>query len=135
MKKSKGSDIKNDMESSGGLPDSLNVIETLEPRIMLSATWVDADIGDPIDGPTEGNDIFTADGNVDDIVDALGGDDGRAACEQQAANQVGGPDLYALEVNASALFHAEGNAVAQENGGLHGEDTAEQDGFPGGGLF
>ncbi len=48
--------------------------EPLEPRILLSATWVDADTGDPLDGATGGNDAFTGD-NADDIADALGGSD------------------------------------------------------------
>ncbi len=48
--------------------------ESLEERILLSATWVDAETGDEITDPTEGDDIFH--GSTDhDQVDALGGDD------------------------------------------------------------
>ncbi len=49
--------------------------ELLEPRILLSATWVDGDTGDLIPGPTEGDDIFTGDNQADNVADALGGDD------------------------------------------------------------
>ncbi|UCG15470.1 MAG: tandem-95 repeat protein [Phycisphaerales bacterium] len=48
--------------------------EPLEPRILRSGTWVDADTGDPLAGPTEGNDLFTGTGG-DDVADALAGDD------------------------------------------------------------
>ncbi|MGB2984286.1 MAG: Ig-like domain-containing protein, partial [Phycisphaerae bacterium] len=49
-------------------------IETLEPRILLSATWVDSDTGDPLEGATAGNDTYTGtEGN--DVADGLGGDD------------------------------------------------------------
>ncbi|MCH9021961.1 MAG: hypothetical protein IID32_04280, partial [Planctomycetes bacterium] len=51
-------------------------IESPEPGIMKSATWLDADTGDPIAGATEGDDIFNAGGgHNDDIIYALGGDD------------------------------------------------------------
>ena len=49
-------------------------ITPLEPRIMLSATWIDADTGDGIDAATGENDIFYGTEGVD-IADALGGDD------------------------------------------------------------
>ncbi|MEE9296326.1 MAG: tandem-95 repeat protein [Phycisphaerae bacterium] len=60
-------------DDAGSRGPSFN-IETLEPRILLSATWVDADTNDPLAGATEGNDVFTGDG-ADDVADALGGDD------------------------------------------------------------
>jgi len=80
-------DIIDNMQGNGSslddtIIDLLNIddnpkgIESLEPRIMKSATWVDADTGDSIAGATEGDDIFNAGGgNNNDIVDALGGDD------------------------------------------------------------
>ncbi len=49
-------------------------IKTLEPRILLSGTWIDASTGDPLDGATEGNDIFIG-GKSTDIADGLGGSD------------------------------------------------------------
>ena len=49
-------------------------IESLEPRIMLSATWMDADTGDLLDDPTAGNDLFLGSEGAD-VADALGGDD------------------------------------------------------------
>ena len=49
-------------------------IESVERRILLSATWVDAETGDPLDGPTSGNDIYTGT-EGDDIADALAGND------------------------------------------------------------
>ena len=57
--------------------------DTLEPRILLSATWVDADTGEVHDGPTEGDDIATGSewgdkfqglGGADQLL-GLGGDD------------------------------------------------------------
>ncbi len=63
-------------------PDSTNPrsqkpsfeIEALEPRILLSGTWVDTASGNPIGGATEGNDTFQA-SNQGDAADGLGGDD------------------------------------------------------------
>ncbi len=49
-------------------------VTALEPRIMLSATWVDADTGEAINGPTDGSELFYG-GHDNDLVDALGGDD------------------------------------------------------------
>jgi Ca2+-binding RTX toxin-like protein len=48
-------------------------MESLEARIMLSATWTDAD-GDVGLGPTDGDDTFDGGSNAD-LVDGLGGDD------------------------------------------------------------
>ncbi|QDU68546.1 PKD domain-containing protein [Engelhardtia mirabilis] len=48
--------------------------EGLEPRILLSATWVDADSADPLGGATDGDDIYTGT-EADDIAYALDGDD------------------------------------------------------------
>ena len=48
--------------------------EPLEPRIMLSGTWVDVDTNDPLDGPTTGNDSFTGTA-LDDFADGGAGND------------------------------------------------------------
>ena len=57
--------------------------EALEPRILLSATWVDMDAGDEIDGPADGAahsieseaaDIAQGHGGTD-LLEGLGGDD------------------------------------------------------------
>ncbi|MFH1746454.1 MAG: Ig-like domain-containing protein, partial [Planctomycetota bacterium] len=49
-------------------------VESLEPRILLSASWVDADTGDVIDGPTDGDDIYMGD-LADNLADGGAGDD------------------------------------------------------------
>ena len=49
-------------------------IETLEQRILLSATWTDADTGQVLPGPTDGDEIYTGD-NAADVADALAGND------------------------------------------------------------
>ena len=41
-------------------------VESLEPRILLSATWADADTGDDLEGPTSGADVFQG-ADADDI--------------------------------------------------------------------
>ncbi len=48
--------------------------ETLEERILLSGTWVDADSGDPTDGATDGDDVFTG-MSADDVASAMDGND------------------------------------------------------------
>ncbi|MEO0529845.1 MAG: cadherin domain-containing protein, partial [Planctomycetota bacterium] len=48
--------------------------ETLEPRILLSATWVDADTDLEIPQSTDGNDIYTGDA-LANLADGQGGDD------------------------------------------------------------
>ncbi|GAB5495479.1 MAG: hypothetical protein Phyf2KO_05590 [Phycisphaerales bacterium] len=58
-------------------------VEPLEKRVLLSASWVDADTGDSQEGPTSNNDHFTgtsgsdiADaGNGQDLLEGLGGND------------------------------------------------------------
>ncbi|MCH7994235.1 MAG: tandem-95 repeat protein [Planctomycetes bacterium] len=61
------------MEENGKAKASFQ-LEALEPRILLSATWVDADTGDAIGGATEGDDVFYG-SNESDFADGLGGDD------------------------------------------------------------
>ncbi|MCA9245169.1 MAG: cadherin-like domain-containing protein, partial [Phycisphaerales bacterium] len=48
--------------------------EALEQRILMSATWVDADTGDALDHATEGHDIGHG-GEGADILEGLGGHD------------------------------------------------------------
>ena len=48
--------------------------EALEPRILLSASWVDADTGEALDGATAGNDAFHGDAGAD-LAHGLDGDD------------------------------------------------------------
>jgi len=69
-------------DESGELPRKENSksqraslsFESLEPRIMLSATWVDADTMETQSGPTADPDIFTGD-DAADVADGLAGDD------------------------------------------------------------
>ena len=49
-------------------------IEALEQRILLSATWVDADTGEMLDGATDADDAFTGTHHTDKV-DGEGGDD------------------------------------------------------------
>ncbi len=49
-------------------------VESLEPRILLSATWADTATGDSASRATEGADTFTGDAGAD-IADGLGGND------------------------------------------------------------
>ncbi|MEQ9617358.1 MAG: Ig-like domain-containing protein [Phycisphaerales bacterium] len=48
--------------------------ESLEDRILLSGTWVDADTGDEIGGPSAGNDLYTG-SDASDIAESGAGDD------------------------------------------------------------
>ena len=48
--------------------------EPLERRILLSASWVDADTGESLAGPTAGDDVFHGDWRHE-VADGLGGDD------------------------------------------------------------
>ncbi|NEQ53115.1 MAG: LEPR-XLL domain-containing protein, partial [Leptolyngbya sp. SIO3F4] len=66
-KKRKNQNPKNGPESKKKGADF--GIEPLEKRVLLSASWVDADTGESQDGPTNGDDIFTG-------ADLLSGDAG-----------------------------------------------------------
>ncbi len=48
--------------------------QTLEPRILLSATWVDADMGESIDDATEENDIGIGTENAESLLGQEGND-------------------------------------------------------------
>ncbi|MBM4090675.1 MAG: calcium-binding protein, partial [Planctomycetes bacterium] len=64
----------NQQKVSGNTQTATLKVDTLEPRILLSATWVDADSGKEITGPTPGADHYIGDG-ADNVANALGGDD------------------------------------------------------------
>ncbi|RNC81702.1 MAG: hypothetical protein ED559_07920 [Phycisphaera sp.] len=66
-KKRKNQDPKNGPENKKKGADF--GIEPLEKRVLLSASWVDADTGESQDGPTNGDDIFNG-------ADLLSGDAG-----------------------------------------------------------
>ncbi|MCO6439460.1 MAG: tandem-95 repeat protein [Phycisphaerae bacterium] len=121
--------------------------ELLEPRIFLSATWVDTDSGDPLEGATEGNDTYTGT-TGDDIADALGGndtmdgDDGADSLFGGAGNDTlsGGDGADILDGGAGddQLLGGKDNDVLISGGGsdtLHGDQgddtfrfTGAQDG-------
>lgn len=62
--------------AGGGSPPSKPSLraESLEDRILLSGTWVDADTGETIAGPTDGADAFTGH-ELGEIAEAGAGDD------------------------------------------------------------
>ncbi len=74
-------------------------VDTLEARILLSATWTDADTDNPLEGPTMHNDVFHGDAGVD-LVHALQGDD-------QLFGDAGNDRLFGDEGN-DVLFGGDG---------------------------
>ena len=86
-------------------------VEDLEPRILLSASWVDGDTSTPIGGPTADYDIGTGDG-ADDVMDALGGDD--------ELYGMGGSDELFGNTGSDLLDGGDGDDILQ--GGV-GNDT------------
>ncbi len=86
--------------------------ETLEERILLSGTWVDADSGDAMDGATDGDDIFTG-MSGDDIAAAMDGDDnlfGNGGDDQLFGGA--GDDLLSGGSGDDTLDGGEGNDTA-----------------------
>ena len=67
-------DQKRRNNTSETQPKPTFTLEALEPRILLSASWVDTDTGDPLGDATSGNDTYTGSAG-NDVADALGGDD------------------------------------------------------------
>ncbi len=65
-------------QDDGQAPDNAKraglKLDTLEPRILLSATWIEADTGDEISAPTDEAEVFNGTEGAD-VADALGGDD------------------------------------------------------------
>ncbi len=59
----------------GAVPDRPRFhSDALEPRILLSGTWVDADTGAPLAGPTSGDDAYTGTSGSDSAAGGLGDD-------------------------------------------------------------
>ncbi|MCH7926071.1 MAG: cadherin-like domain-containing protein, partial [Planctomycetes bacterium] len=87
------------MENDGQAKAS-SKLELLEPRILLSATWVDAGTGDAIAGATEGDDVFTGTDQAD-VADGLGGDD--------VLHGLGGDDTLTGGSGNDSLFGGDGN--------------------------
>ncbi|MEQ9665068.1 MAG: Ig-like domain-containing protein [Phycisphaerales bacterium] len=81
----KGRDPTEESGSAGPRPKRRAALkpESLEDRILLSGTWVDAETGEGIAGPSANADLYTGDelaniaeaGDGDDILLGLGGDD------------------------------------------------------------
>ncbi len=88
-------------------------IETLEPRILMSATWVDADTGAAQSGAETGNDAYTGtSGN--DTADGLAGND-------LLSGLAGDDSLFGGDGN-DTLVGGEGNDTMD---GGSGTDTAD----------
>jgi len=101
-------------------------VEALEPRILLSGTWVDTATGNSIPGATEGNDTFQA-STQGDLADGLGGDDilrgeqGQDTLSGGAGNDqlFGGVGIDTLDGGAGndQLFGEQGSDVLVSGGG------------------
>ncbi len=87
-------------------------VEPLEPRILLSATWVDADTSDAIPEPTAGDDIGIG-SDFADVMDGHGGDD--------VLFGEGGDDLFQFQ------DAQDGDVVAVDGG--DGHDTIDLSGY------
>ncbi len=108
----------NDAAANGGAPSDgprpkLGEIESLEPRILLSATWADADTGQAQDGPTEHADHFVGSDDAD-IAHGLGGDD--------VLHGGGGDDQLFGDAGDDTLIGGEGSNLLA---GGEGHDTAD----------
>ncbi len=104
-------------------------IETLEPRILLSATWIDTDTGNDIAGATGGNDTFTGTAG-DDVEDGLAGNDilnGLAGSDILTGGD--GNDLLDGGAGNDQLFGGTGDDIMISGGGTDqmfggdGDDT------------
>jgi len=115
-KKRKNQDPKNNTDAGKKRADF--GIEPLEKRVLMSASWVDADTGEVQEGPTAGNDIFTG-SDLADVVNAgegndlLSGNDGAdtligGAGDDVIAGGAGNDALYG-GAGADALIGGEGN--------------------------
>ncbi len=96
--------------------------ETLEPRILLSATWVDADTSEAIPDATAGDDIGTGDA-ADDVLDGLAGDD-------QLFGDLGDDSLFGSEGDDQLFGEADDDILAGGAGddllsGGQGHDVAD----------
>ena len=125
-------------------------LERLEDRILLSATWVDADTSDPLAGPTAGDDVGTGTSG-EDILDGLGGDDqlfgnagndtltggegddtidGGAGDDTIMAAETTNPTAVALSMDPVAYWSLDGTdpEVGTETVSLQGDATLSADG-------
>ncbi|MDX2198265.1 MAG: cadherin domain-containing protein [Phycisphaerae bacterium] len=99
-------------------------VETLEPRILMSATWADADTLASIGGATNDGDIYTGDG-ANNSADGLGGDDimsGGAGNDQLWGNS--GNDTLQGDAGTDWLYGGDGNDIisgGSEYDTLYGE--------------
>jgi Ca2+-binding RTX toxin-like protein len=100
-------------------------VESLEQRILLSATWVDADTGDMLDGPTDGDDVYDGSDGIDTAHgfagnDLLFGGDGNDALYGGDGNDAlfggDGQDQLFGEAGADTLDGGDGSDF------LHGGD-------------
>ena len=108
-KKRKGDD-HTDRQSGRGKRKADFGIEPLEKRVLMSASWVDADTGDAQDGPTHDADVF----HGSDMADIA---DGGAGNDVLFGN--GGDDILSGNDQGDQLFGGDGND--QLDGGT-GED-------------
>lgn len=111
--------------------------ESLEDRILLSGTWVDADSGEAIAGPTDGADAFTGD-ELADIVEAGAGDDillgggGNDFLDGEDGDDVvaggDGDDVVAGDRGSDTLSGGEGDDLIVGGQGIDTVDFSEANG-------
>ncbi len=112
--------------------------DSLESRILYSATWVDADTGDAQGGETAGNDAFTGTDGIDtadgsggnDILSGLDGDDNLfGGTGNDTLDGGAGDDLLSGDSGSDTLISGGGNDTMS---GGNGSDlftfTGAQDG-------
>ena len=97
-------------------------VETLEPRILMSATWVDADTGAAQTDADAGNDLYTGDAAAN-VADGLAGDD--------VLSGMGGDDLLSGGEGNDTITGGAGNdAISGGDGddrivGISGSDVVD----------
>ena len=98
--------------------------ERLEDRILLSATWMDADTGMDIGGPTDGDDIYRGE-SADEIGSALGGDGTIGSLDYTGGAVDGGAITVNGDLGELTIGHdLTADASITEDGGI--EETLEQ---------
>ncbi|MEN1704526.1 MAG: LamG-like jellyroll fold domain-containing protein, partial [Planctomycetota bacterium] len=118
-------------ESNRSRPPRFDV-ESLEKRVLMSASWVDADTGDAESGPTDGSDRFEGSG-LDDIAaggqgnDILSGNGGNDVLQGGAGNDQidGGSGTDTADYSSATgpvTVDITLDGVAQDTGG-DGTDT------------
>ncbi len=124
-KKKSASSKKNNPSKPSAAPEQVNASFTtdiLEPRILMSATWVDSATDEPEANATAGDD--TANGSaMDDVLNGLGGDDTLFGNEgnDQLFGSAGDDDLFGGQGN-DLLNGGTGNDTLQ---GGTGNDTLD----------